>query len=71
MPEHALPSIIIIQNYEVEFSRAMHTNGELQLNIPSAAGASDKRHTTGEVLLRVSARCLRQQEIVGQGRNNL
>jgi hypothetical protein len=68
---HALSSIIIIQNYEVEFSRAMHTNGELQLNIPSAAGASDKRHATGEMLLWVSSRCLRQQEIVGQGRNNL
>jgi hypothetical protein len=49
----------------------MHANGELQLNIPSAAGASDKRHATGEMLLWVSSRCLRQQEIVGQGRNNL
>ena len=47
----ALARIILIQNDEVEFSRAVHTNGELQLDIPSATGASDKRHATGEMLL--------------------
>ncbi len=71
MPGHTLSSIRIIQNDEMEFSRPMHTNGELQLNVARAARASDKRHATGEMLLRVSSRCLCQQEIVGQGRNDL
>jgi hypothetical protein len=70
-PAYVLFGIAVIQDQEMEFSRPMHTDGELQLNVSRAAGASHKRHTAGKILLRVNSRRLRQEEIVGQGSYDL
>src|SRR5689334_5616962 len=68
---YVLCGIAVIHDQEMEFSRPMHTNGELQLDVSRAAGASHKRHATRQILLRVSPCCLHQEEKVGQGRNDL
>jgi len=55
----------------MQFPRPVHTNRELQFDVPGTARASDERYTTGERLLYISTRLLHKQEIVGQGSKDL
>ncbi len=51
LPRPSLPGSGLIQEHEMDLSRTVHAYCELQFDVPSAAGASDKRYTTGERLL--------------------
>jgi hypothetical protein len=56
---YVLFGIAVIQDQEMEFSRPMHADSELQLDVSRAAGASHKRHTARQILLRVGSGRLR------------
>ena len=48
---YALGGCAVIVEQEMEFSRPMHTDRELQLNVSRAARSSHKRHTARQILL--------------------